>query len=78
VTRKPAEIRDEIEATREELADTAAALAYKTDVKARGKEKAAEVKARAVEAPRRNPVPTAAIVAAVVLAAFLIARRRGG
>jgi ElaB/YqjD/DUF883 family membrane-anchored ribosome-binding protein len=40
----PEEIRREIEATREELGDTVAALAEKTDVKARAKEKVAGVK----------------------------------
>jgi len=44
VTRQPEEIRREIETTRDELADTAAALAYKADVKARGKERVEEVK----------------------------------
>jgi ElaB/YqjD/DUF883 family membrane-anchored ribosome-binding protein len=42
--RSPEEIRTEIEQTREELADTAAALAYKTDVKARAKERVDEIK----------------------------------
>ena len=45
MSRDPEEIRSEIEATREELADTAAALAYKTDVKARAQDKVDEVKA---------------------------------
>lgn len=40
----PEEIRAEIESTREELGDTAAALAAKTDVKARAKEKVEGVK----------------------------------
>jgi ElaB/YqjD/DUF883 family membrane-anchored ribosome-binding protein len=40
----PAELRAEIERTRRELGDTVAALAEKTDVKARAKEKAAEVR----------------------------------
>jgi hypothetical protein len=39
-----AELRAEIERTRQELGDTVAALAEKTDVKARAKEKVAEVK----------------------------------
>jgi ElaB/YqjD/DUF883 family membrane-anchored ribosome-binding protein len=48
-TRSPDEIRRDIEQTREELADTAAALAEKTDVKARAQEKIDETKARAAE-----------------------------
>jgi ElaB/YqjD/DUF883 family membrane-anchored ribosome-binding protein len=38
-TRSPDEIRDDIEQAREELGDTAAAIAAKADVKARAKEK---------------------------------------
>jgi lysozyme family protein len=44
--RTPDEIRADIEHTREELADTAAALAEKADVKARAHEKVEETKAR--------------------------------
>lgn len=44
--RTPDEIRADIEHTREELADTAAALADKADVKARAHEKVEETKAR--------------------------------
>jgi Protein of unknown function (DUF3618) len=40
----PAELRADIERTRQELGDTVAALAEKTDVKARAKEKVAEVR----------------------------------
>jgi Protein of unknown function (DUF3618) len=40
----PAEMRAEIERTRQDLGDTVAALAEKTDVKARAKEKVAEVR----------------------------------
>jgi ElaB/YqjD/DUF883 family membrane-anchored ribosome-binding protein len=42
--KSPDEIRRDIEDTREQLGDTAAALAAKTDVKARAKEKVAGVK----------------------------------
>ena len=45
-TRSPDEIRADIEHTREELADTAAALAEKADVKARAHDKVEETKAR--------------------------------
>lgn len=42
--RTPAEIEQDIERTREDLGDTVAALAEKTDVKARAKDKVEEVK----------------------------------
>ena len=41
----PAEIRREIEATREELGDTVAALAAKADIKSQAKQKLQETKA---------------------------------
>jgi len=44
--RTPDDIKADIEHTREELADTAAALAEKADVKARAHEKVEETKAR--------------------------------
>ena len=40
----PAQLRDNIERTRQDLGDTVAALAEKTDVKTRAKEKVSEVK----------------------------------
>jgi hypothetical protein len=40
----PRELRAEIERTRQDLGDTVAALAEKTDVKARARDKVAEVK----------------------------------
>ena len=40
----PAELRADIERTRRDLGDTVAALAEKTDVKARAKEKVSEVR----------------------------------
>jgi ElaB/YqjD/DUF883 family membrane-anchored ribosome-binding protein len=91
VSRDPEEIRSEIDETREELADTAAALAYKTDVKARAKERVQDIKTNIADktpssaqdaggAVKRNPVPTAAIAAAVIGFAlgYVIATRRGG
>ena len=83
--RTPEEIRRDIEHTREELADTAAALAEKADVKARAHEKVEETKARAhvkVDETRakvsNNPLPPALIAAAVlgVVAGLVIMRRR--
>ena len=47
--RTPEQIRRDIEHTREELADTAAALAERADVKARAHEKLDETKVRAHE-----------------------------
>jgi ElaB/YqjD/DUF883 family membrane-anchored ribosome-binding protein len=44
--RTPADIRREIEHTREDLAETAAAIAERADVKARAHEKIEETKAR--------------------------------
>lgn len=45
--KSPAEIRAEIEATRQELGDTVEALAEKTDVKAQAKAKVEDVKGQA-------------------------------
>jgi ElaB/YqjD/DUF883 family membrane-anchored ribosome-binding protein len=90
--RTPDDIRKDIEHTREELADTAAALAEKADVKARAQEKVEETKARAhvkvdetkakvshkVEETRANPKPGILIAAGVagVVVAWLVLRRR--
>ena len=45
-TQDPEQIREQIEATREELGDTVEALAAKTDVKAQAKRKVEDTKAR--------------------------------
>jgi ElaB/YqjD/DUF883 family membrane-anchored ribosome-binding protein len=45
-TQDPEQIREQIEATREELGDTVEALAEKSDVKAQAKRKVEETKAR--------------------------------
>jgi vacuolar-type H+-ATPase subunit E/Vma4 len=89
MTRDPQEIRSEIEETREELADTAAALAYKSDVKARAKERVTEIKenvadktpksaAQAGTAVKSNAVPIGAIAGLTVAFAlgYIIAKRR--
>jgi ElaB/YqjD/DUF883 family membrane-anchored ribosome-binding protein len=90
--RTPEEIRADIAETREELADTAAALAHKADVKGRAKERVAEIKGTVKDkAPdsaggaaqsvtttvKQNPLPTAAIAAAVLGFAigYLLAKR---
>ena len=46
-TREPAEIREDIDQTRDELGDTVAAMAEKTDVKQQAQAKAEELKAQA-------------------------------
>ena len=66
-TREPAEIRQDIEDTREQLGDTVEALAEKTDVKAHAQE--------AVDAHRTQLV-VAGPAAAVLLVALVISRRR--
>jgi hypothetical protein len=45
----PAELREEIERTRQDLGDTVAALAEKTDVKARARDKVAGIKSNVTE-----------------------------
>ena len=76
-TRSPEEIRADIESTRRELGDTAAALAQKADVKARAQEKVAGVKQRVSHVPsagtvQRHPLPVAAIAA--FAAGFVLGR----
>jgi hypothetical protein len=71
--REPEEIQQDIEATREQMGDTVQALAAKTDVKARAKEKVADVKesvsARADDALHRvkETAPDSAVSAAAEL-----------
>ena len=83
--RSPEEIRESIAQTREELGDTVAALAAKTDVKARAKEKAALVKAQGSQKLRErlegisrqvraNPRPAA--IGAAATAGLLVWRLR--
>jgi ElaB/YqjD/DUF883 family membrane-anchored ribosome-binding protein len=45
----PAQLREDIERTRQDLGDTVAALAEKTDVKTRAKEKVSEVRQNVTE-----------------------------
>jgi hypothetical protein len=52
------QLRAEIEETRADLGDTAAALAAKTDVKARARTKAEEVKRSALNKVGRDPAGT--------------------
>jgi F0F1-type ATP synthase assembly protein I len=81
-TRSAAEIRVDIEHTREELADTAAELAQRADVKARAHEKVEETKAKmshkvdeAKAQPQRLGLATA-VVAGVVIGLVVLRRRR--
>jgi uncharacterized protein (TIGR03382 family) len=68
--RSPEEIRAEIEATREELGDTVAAVAEKTDVKKQAKARVEDAKAQAAA----NPAPLA--IAAAVIGLLLLWRLR--
>jgi hypothetical protein len=73
------QLRAEIEELREDLGDTAAALAAKTDVKARAQERANELKLTAQTKAKENPKPIAAAAGAFVftlLAARIVSRRR--
>jgi hypothetical protein len=81
-TRSSEEIRADIEHTREELADTAAELAQRADVKARAHEKVEETKAKmshkvdeAKARPQRLGL-AAAVAGAVVLGLVVLRRRR--
>jgi chromatin segregation and condensation protein Rec8/ScpA/Scc1 (kleisin family) len=51
-SREPEEIREDIEQTREELGDTVAAMAEKTDVKKQAQAKAEELKGQATAKAR--------------------------
>ena len=65
------ELRRDIEQTREELGDTAAALGAKADVKGRAKERANEIRSN-------PPVPliaAAGAIAVVALVTFVVRRR---
>jgi ElaB/YqjD/DUF883 family membrane-anchored ribosome-binding protein len=82
-TRAPEQIQAEIEDTREELGDTVAALASKSDVRARAKQKlegASESAKRKLSAARaaiqRNPASAAAVGGAVALGVLVSRRRR--
>jgi ElaB/YqjD/DUF883 family membrane-anchored ribosome-binding protein len=84
--RSPEEIRADIERTREQLGDTAAAAAQKADVKAQAKAKVDETKQRLAEKKeefagqtakraKENPLPVAA--GAGFVAGFLLGRLSG-
>ncbi|MBO8187956.1 DUF3618 domain-containing protein [Streptomyces spirodelae] len=81
----PEELRAQVEETRRELGETVEALAARADLKAQGRQKAAELRNRAqhaVETTRGNPaaaaVPAAAGCALLVVILFLARHRRHG
>ena len=78
--RSPEEIRADIERTRAQLGDTAAAAAQKADVKAQAKAKVDEAKAsqvadQAATTAKENPLPVAA--GAAFVGGFLLGRLSG-
>ncbi|MGZ4455986.1 MAG: DUF3618 domain-containing protein [Nocardioides sp.] len=73
----PDEIREEIERTRDDLADTVDALHAKIDVKSRAQDKAAELKDRATtDAGKPRPAVLGGLVAVLVTGAALVWWRR--
>ncbi len=81
-TRSSEEIRADIEHTREELADTAAELAQRADVKARAHDKVEETKAKVshkVDEAKARPQRlglAAAVVGGLVVGLVVLRRRR--
>lgn len=81
-TRSSEEIRADIEHTREELADTAAELAQRADVKARAHEKVDETKAKVshkVDEAKAQPQRiglAVAVVAGLTIGLVVLRRRR--
>jgi uncharacterized Zn finger protein (UPF0148 family) len=82
----PKELQAQIERTRAELAETVAALAAKTDLRARAAERVGAMTARARRrarttndaVPARAAWPLAAVAALGVVAVALVAWRRNG
>jgi hypothetical protein len=82
-SRDPEQIREDIERTRQEVGETAAALAAKADVKAQARAKVDDVKERLHQATPDSAGEAAAtasryrtplIIAGVALAAYLVGR----
>jgi len=74
----PDAIREDIERTREQLAETVDALHAKLDVKTQAKERLARAKDQATtDAGRPRPDLVAGVVGAVLVAAGLVWRRKG-
>lgn len=70
----PAEIRKDIEQARNELGETVAAVAEKTDVKQQAQATAEDLKERARATVEEYPVPFAVI--AILLVLFMLRRLR--
>lgn len=78
-TRSPEEIQADIEAQREQLAETVDALAAKLDVKAQAQRKVADVKNRATTdsgSPRPEVIGAAASLLAMAIVLIVWRRRR--
>jgi uncharacterized protein DUF3618 len=69
--REPEQLREEIQATREELGETVEAFADKADVKAHAKEKVEEIKSRARS---RAPLIAGAGILVALIVLWLIRR----
>jgi hypothetical protein len=69
--REPEQLREEIQATREELGETVEALADKADVKAHAKEKVEEIKS---QAQSRAPLIAGAGILVALIVLWLIRR----
>lgn len=74
-TRSPDQIRADIAATREELAQTVDSLAAKLDVKTRARAGADQARAYATD-PENRPQVIAAVVALLALVALRVTRSR--
>jgi hypothetical protein len=83
----PEQLRRDIAQTREDLGDTAAALAAKTDLKTRAREKIEAVRHRLAQKSESSPVPVqvrtkarenplVTAAGAAFLAGFLLGRQR--
>jgi Protein of unknown function (DUF3618) len=70
--REPEEIRQEIDQTRAELGDTVEALAHKTDVKSRVRERLDRGRSSTPQVVRENPVPLA--ITGVFVVGFIAGR----
>jgi transcriptional regulator with XRE-family HTH domain len=76
--RDPEEIRATIKETREELGETVAELAEKTNLKRQARRRGATARERAVslgETVRANPLPAIAAAAAALLIVLAVRRR---
>ena len=70
------ELRRDIEQTREDLGDTAAALGAKADVKGRAKERVNEIRSEVRENPPIPVIAAAGAIAVLTVVALVVRRRR--